>query len=334
VDDDGMLRDVLGQSLGRRFSATPAANGREALERLNTEGFDLVLADIHMPEMGGIELLERIMKQWPDTAVVMITAVDDLETALRTVNLGAYDYVTKPFSLEAVDACVDRALEKRRLLLENRVYQQNLERLVRDRTRDLESALARVQSTYDATIRTLGAALDLRHAETEHHSVRVAEYVLTLARASGIEDEKVLKDIERGAYLHDIGKIGVPDSILLKPGPLSAQEQEAIRRHPRLGYELLAGIDFLRGAAEVVLGHHEFYDGNGYPQGLSGEAIPLSARLFAVADTIDAMTSVRPYRNAVDIGMVRNELQSQSGLQFDPRIVELFLSLPEEVWSP
>jgi putative nucleotidyltransferase with HDIG domain len=333
VDDDAMLRDILRQSLGRRFTATAAANGREALDRLRNQSYDLVLADIHMPEMGGIELLERVRKESPDTAVIMITAVDDVETALRTLNLGAYDYVTKPFSLEAVDACVDRTLEKRSLLLENRVYQQNLERLVKDRTRELETALGRVRSTYDATIKALGAALDLRDAETEHHSLRVADYVLELARASGIRDAKALKDIEWGAYLHDIGKIGIPDSILLKPGPLSAEEWTVIRRHPQLGYELLAGIEFLRGSAEIVLSHHESYDGSGYPQGLAGEAIPLSGRLFAVADTIDAMTSERPYRRAVGIGTVRKELRRLAGRQFDPRIVELFLSLPEDAWS-
>jgi len=329
VDDDPMIRDILSQALGRRFPVRPARDGQEALARLQENGFDLVLADIHMPVMGGIELLEHIMSESPDTAVIMITAVDDLETALQTVKLGAYDYVTKPFSLEAVDACIDRALEKRRLILENRAYQHNLERLVRERTRELERALGRVQSTYDATIKALGAALDLRDAETEHHSLRVAEYVLKLARAAGIDDPRALKDIEWGAYLHDIGKIGVPDSILLKPGNLSPEELAVIRTHPQLGYRMLERIDFLRGAAMVVLSHHECYDGSGYPQGLEGESIPLSARLFAVADTIDAMTSDRPYRKARGIAAVGRELSRLAGRQFDPRIVELFFGIPD-----
>jgi putative nucleotidyltransferase with HDIG domain len=333
VDDDAMLRDILTKSLSRRFETTAAGNGREALSQLEGCPFDLVLADIHMPEMGGIELLERITHGCPDTAVIMITAVDDLETALRTVQLGAYDYISKPFSLEAVDACIDRALEKRRLILENRSYQQNLERLVSERTRDLEFALGQVESTYDATIKALGAAVDLRDAETEHHSLRVAEYVLKLARAAAIQDRKTLKDIEWGAYLHDIGKIGVPDSILLKPGPLSSTEVAEIRRHPELGYNLLAGIDFLTGAAKIVLSHHESYDGSGYPHGLKGKAIPLSARLFAVADTIDAMTSERPYRKARDIAAVKRELELLAGRQFDPHIVELFFALPGDAWG-
>ncbi|MBN1836106.1 MAG: response regulator [Spirochaetales bacterium] len=334
VDDDPMIRDILSKALGRRFRASSAQDGRQALAQLREGSFDLVLADIHMPGMSGIELLEQIVRESPDAAVIMITAVDDLDTALRTVKLGAYDYVTKPFSLEAVDACIDRALEKRTLILENRAHQQNLERLVRERTRDLEAALGRVEATYDATIKALGAALDLRDAETEHHCLRVAEYTLTLARAAGIEDPRVLKHMEWGAYLHDIGKIGVPDAILLKPGALNPEEWAVIRTHPQLGYGLLQGIDFLREAAQIVLSHHECFDGSGYPQGLRGEAIPLSARLFAVADTIDAMTSERPYREAQGIDAVSRELERLSGRQFDPRIVELYRGIPESVWGP
>jgi putative nucleotidyltransferase with HDIG domain len=333
VDDERMIRGLLTQLLEKRYQVVAVEDGHQALAVLERDPCQLALVDIQMSGMSGLELLQQITARFPDTAVVMVSGVTEVDTAVSTIRAGAYDYVLKPFSLKAVESCVERALEKRRLVLENRNYQQNLERLVSERTQELQSALGQIESTYDATIKALGAALDLRDSETEHHCIRVADFVHKLACRAGVTSEETLRDIEWGAYLHDIGKIGVPDSILLKPAKLTEEELVVIRTHPLLGYKMLSRIPFLKGAAEVVLSHHESYDGGGYPHGLKGEDIPLSARLFAVADTIDAMTSERPYRAAMPIAEVGKELRRLAGRQFDPRIVEVFSSLPTESWQ-
>jgi putative nucleotidyltransferase with HDIG domain len=186
---------------------------------------------------------------------------------------------------------------------------------------------------YDQTIRALGAALDLRDTETENHCRRVAEYAVYLAQVMGIEDQVTLRNLRWGSYLHDIGKIGIPDAILKKPAPLNNEEREIIRKHPVLGGRMLRDISFLAGAVDVVLYHHERYDGTGYPHGLSGERIPLAARIFSVADAVDAMTSDRPYNRAVKWSAVADELRRNSGSQFDPRVVEAFLSVDVAEWS-
>ncbi len=211
-------------------------------------------------------------------------------------------------------------------------YRQKLEVMVEDRTRQLEAARRRIELTYDETLAALGAALDLRDTETAGHSRRVTLYSLEMARAMGCSPDQ-LKQIARGAYLHDIGKIGVPDSILLKPGKLTAGEAAVMESHVRIGYELVSRIAFLAGAAEIVLTHQERFDGTGYPQGLMGEEIPLGARIFAVADTLDAMTSDRPYRKALPFSVAREEIIRESGRQFDPAVVEAFLAVPEQRWT-
>jgi len=333
VDDEDLVRDLLVDALRGRYELTPAKDAEEALGILEKSPFELALLDIQLPGRSGIELLQEMKEKYLDTAVVMVSGVGEIETALTALKLGAYDYITKPFSLKIVESRVEQALDKRRLVIENRNYQTNLERLVKERTEKLLHALEKIEATYDATIRALGAALDLRDSETEDHSMRVSKYVLKLARAVGVQDPKRLKDLEWGAFLHDIGKIGIPDSILLKPGKLSEGEMKVIRTHPDLGHRLLHGIPFLQGAAELVLSHHEWYDGNGYPRALKGEKIPLSARLFAVADTIDAITSDRPYRKALPLEEAGKELRRLAGVQYDPQVVQAFFSVPEKEWG-
>ncbi len=317
----------------RGYKVETAGNADTALKKLRGSAFELAVVDIQMPGKDGIELLRQIVREYPDTAVVMVSGVNEVETVLETVKMGAYDYITKPFSLNVVESCLQRAIEKRNLIIENRNYQLNLENKVRKRTNELEEALHKIEFTYDATIKALGAALDLRDSETEDHSLRVAGFVLKLAKAMCIEDGTALRDIEWGAYLHDIGKIGIPDAILLKPGKLTEDEKNIVKRHPALGHKLLSNIQFLKGASELVLAHHEWYDGTGYPRGLRGKDIPVSARLFSVADTIDAMTSDRPYRKALPIRIVGKELSKLSGIQYDPEIVDVFFSMPENEWA-
>ena len=333
VDDEKAIRDILSHALRTRFEIVATENVEQALSEIGSSSFNLALLDIQMPGMDGIQLLEQIGRRSPDTAVVMISGVNEVETALDTIQKGAFDYITKPFSLHEVLSCIDRALERRRLVLENRAYQQNLEVLVDERTRELQDTLGRIETIYDETIKALGVALDLRDSETELHCLRVSSFVLKLARKMGLTEGSRLKDIEWGAFLHDIGKIGVPDSILMKPAKLTEEERKIIQTHPVLGYQMLRKIPFLKGAAEVVYSHHESYDGSGYPQGLQGEDIPISARLFAVADTIDAMTSDRPYRKALPIEEVSRELKKLTGKQFDPTIVDVYFSIPSTEWS-
>jgi len=281
--------------------------------------------------MDGLTLLSKIRVNHPDLPVVMVTAVHDISVALAAIRNGAYDYLLKPFEREQLLASVRRAVENRRLKLENIAYQTKLEALVSARTELLRHALADLERSYDITLEALGDALDLKDAETEGHSKRVTGFTIAIARAMGLPQDRV-RVIARGAFLHDVGKMAIPDAILRKPGRLSPEEQEIMRQHARLGYQMLRKIPFLHEAANIVYSHQERFDGSGYPRGLKGDQIPLGARIFAVADTFDAMTSDRPYRAAQSISSGRREIERQSGKQFDPEIVKVFQSISERIW--
>ena len=254
----------------------------------------------------------------------MVTGVVDAQTAIGAIRQGASDYVTKPFNLEEVQIVVDRTLEKRRLILENRAYQEHLEDLVSQRTRELHDS-------YESTLQALVTALDFRDNETQGHSYRVVEYAVEVARQMGLAESEITW-VRRGAILHDVGKIGVPDAILRKPGKLDADEWAEMRKHPEMGYRMLRHIPFLAPALDIVLCHQERFDGTGYPQGLKGEEIPLGARIFSVVDTFDAMTSDRPYRAALTIQDARDEIERFRGIQFDPNVADAFLRIDEARW--
>jgi putative nucleotidyltransferase with HDIG domain len=326
VDDEVTMREVLFRNLtAGGYRARVAGSLQEALAALEREPAELVLSDIMMPGGTGLELLDALRERYPDTSVVMVTALADIQAAIDALKAGAADYLLKPFTLEQVDLAVSRALAQRRLIVENRAYEAELERKVAEKTRALTRALAEMEATYDATIEVLGAALDYRDSETEGHCERVTRYTVALAAAMGCSPAE-LRQIERGAYLHDLGKIGVPDSILLKPGRLTREEWEVMRSHAEKGYLMLRDIAFLREAAEIVYSHQERWDGGGYPRGLKGDAIPLGARIFAVADTIDAMTSDRPYRDGLSFRTSVDEIRRHAGTQFDPKVVDAFLA--------
>jgi putative nucleotidyltransferase with HDIG domain len=332
VDDEEAIREVVTTLLDAQgYHTIACANGRIALDAFRNDTFDLVLSDIVMPEMDGLKLLAELRVDDPDVPVIMVTAMHDIAIALEAIRAGAYDYILKPFEKDQLYLSVRRALEHRRLVIENRTYQSDLEHLVAERTQQLSIALQDLEQSYDYTLEALGGALDAKDAETEGHCQRVTAFTITIARAMGV-DKALLRHIARGAFLHDIGKMGVPDSILRKPGPLTAEEREIMRRHCDIGYAVLERIPFLKEAAEIVLSHQECYDGSGYPRGLRAEQIPLGARIFAVADTLDAMISDRPYRRALPISAAREEIKRYSGRQFDPRVVEVFLSHPDSVW--
>jgi len=237
----------------------------------------------------------------------------------------------KPFEKEQLFLSVRRALEHRRLIYENRLYQQELERRVEERTLQLSQALEELEQSYDYTLEALASALDLKDAETEGHCQRVTAMTIVMARAMGV-GEAELRQIARGAFLHDIGKMGIPDSILRKPGPLTPEETAIMRTHCDIGYQVLERIPFLREASEIVLSHQEKFDGTGYPRNLKGEQIPLGARVFAVADTLDAMISDRPYRKALPLAQAKDEIRRHAGSQFDPKVVEVFDTIPDTVW--
>jgi putative nucleotidyltransferase with HDIG domain len=334
VDDEEPIREIVCSMLSSAgYSCEQGSSGRDALSLLDAGNeFALMLSDLMMPEMDGIGLLERTKEQYPDMPVVMVTAVHDISVALAAIRNGAYDYLLKPFEREQLLATVRRALENRRLKLENRAYQTNLESLVAARTDQLRQTMQDLERSYDITLEALGAALDLRDAETEGHSKRVTAFTVAIARRMGLPGDRI-KVIARGAFLHDVGKMAIPDAILRKPGKLNDMETGIMREHSLRGYEMLRKIPFLQEAAEIVYSHQEKWDGTGYPRGLKGEEIPLGARIFAVADTLDAMCSDRPYRSALPFSAAREEIIRFSGRQFDPQVVDAFLSMPETIWE-
>lgn len=333
VDDETPVWQLLGEKLGRSgFKWRGCSSAEEALGLLAQEHFDAVISDLKMPGMTGLNLLEATREKYPHIAFLMATGEDDIRVAIQAMKKGSDDYLVKPFHLDAAVGSVWRALEKKQLEMELEKYRDHLEEIVDQRTRQLQIASKRIERTYDDTLEALGAALDLRDTETAGHSRRVSLYCLEIARAMGCTMEQ-LKTIARGSYLHDIGKIGIPDAILLKEGKLNPEEMAIMQTHVRIGYELLSHIPFLSTAAEIVLTHQERYDGTGYPQGLAAEEIPLGARIFAIADTLDAMTSDRPYRQALPFSVARDEVTRESGKQFDPDVVRVFLSTPEQTWG-
>jgi len=341
VDDEESIREVVCAMLtAAGYRCTAAASGSAALNLLDSEEPELMLSDLMMAEMQGDVLLERAKQKFPAMEVIMVTAVSDLSVALEAIRNGAYDYLTKPFDREQLLDRVRRALEHRRLKRENLRFQLQLESKVAKRTAelrqayaDLEEAMSQLERSYDMTLEALGSALDLRDAETEGHSKRVTAFTVEIARAMGIRGEE-LRVIARGAFLHDIGKMAVRDQLLTKPGPLDPDEIEEMRKHCELGYGMVSKIPFLKkDVADIVRAHQEFWDGSGYPQGLKGEDIPLGARIFAVADTLDAITSNRPYRAAQSYQAAREEIVRWSGRQFDPKVVEVFLRIPETLWQ-
>jgi putative nucleotidyltransferase with HDIG domain len=313
------------------FHCTAASSGAEALEALRTERFDAVISDLQMPGIGGLELLAEVRRSYPHIAFLVTTGVDDVDVGVQAMRSGADDYLVKPLHENAVLASLESALHKRRLERQVEDYRQHLEEMVATRTVQLREALHQIERSYEDTLQALGAAIDLRDNETAGHSQRVSRYSLALARTLGWSEDQ-LGSLARGAYLHDIGKLGIPDGILLKPGPLTPAERTLMQRHAQIGFDLIADIAFLTDAAEIVLTHHERYDGSGYPHGTNGDEILLSARIFAVADSFDAITSDRPYRRASSFESGREIIRQCSGIQFDPNVVAAFLNIPEETW--
>jgi len=327
VDDEDAIRSLFVEALEELgYRCDVAANGLEALEKFyRVKDYDVVLLDIQMPKLNGIETLKKLKNYSPDLSIIMVSASRDIENVRAALKEGAYDYVFKPFHVTDVDTVIRRAIERSNLIKANKDYQKNLEKKVIQQTEELVRA-------YSGTLEAMILALDLREHETGYHSYRVTEYAINLGKHMNLSEEE-LSVIAKGALLHDIGKIGVPDHILLKPDKLTEEEWEHMRKHAQFGYDLLKKIDFLEASAKIVHTHHERYDGRGYPSGLSGDEIPLGARIFSVVDALDAMTSRRAYRKAIPFEDAVRMITEASGSPFDPEVIEVFATIPIEEWK-
>jgi len=321
VDDEAMIRRLLTQKLSAEgYRCEQAADAEQALAKLKRGSVELVILDIKMPGRSGVELLPEIKARYPDTAVIMATAISDAGTAIKCMKAGAYDYVTKPFNLDEVSLSVERALEMRRLELENRDYQLHLEQKVEEQAR-------KIRASFFNAITALAYALEAKDVYTSGHSQRVTEISVAIAEHLGLPKETIEK-IRLAGLVHDIGKIGVREAVLNKPASLSDEEFEHVRLHSETGEHILEPIVDDEEILKAVRHHHERYDGKGYPDGLKGERIPQLARIIAVADTFDAMTSERPYRKALTKEAACAEVERCRGTQFDPEAAGAFL----EVW--
>jgi putative nucleotidyltransferase with HDIG domain len=322
------IADAL-ESKGHRVQF--AGSAADALQAHAASGFDLMLTDLALDDKDSLSLLEQLHNTHPHLPILIVTSINDLDVALCALRSGAADYLLKPIIREDLQEAVERALNRLHAVKESHLHRENLEQEVRSRTAMLQKAMEELEHSYDVTLEALGDALDMKDSETEGHSKRVTAYTVTLARAIGLSPAQI-KMIARGAFLHDIGKMAIPDQILRKPGKLAANEQVAMREHCTLGYQMLRKIPFLAESAEIVYAHQERYDGCGYPRGLRGEEIPIGARIFSVADTLDAITSDRSYRKGASFDEARAEILRCAETQFDPRIVEVFLTIPSELW--
>lgn len=339
VDDDEVVRRMLGDCLGSAYQCVNASNIEDAVKLLRHGSFELVLSDITMQGASGLELCRFVQDACPSTVVVMISAMTDIDYAIDALRHGAFDYIIKPFDLTRVTLAVDRALRYQQALEDKHNYELALEERVKIRTDELREVnerlnlmLDKLYQNYRATLKGLARTLEARDIETRGHSDRVVAYSLALGNRLGLSASDLVS-LEQGALLHDIGKVGVPDSVLLKPGALTTDEWVRMRAHVEQGLRIIEGVEFLSGARFVVGQHHEKYDGSGYPNKLKGDSIHIHARIFAVADAFDAILSDRPYRAAQSYEVACKEIVAGSGAHFDPEVVNAFMSVRRKEWD-
>ncbi len=325
VDDEKITCNVIAQRLNREgYSCVTAHNGKEAFEFFCKKSFSLVISDIRMPEKDGLELLRLVKAVRPNMKFIIMTAYAEIGVAVEAIHLGANDLLIKPFELELVVFSVKKALEQKKMEEELESYHKNLKKLVAERTEKLQEAYRTLKKAHLDSVKVLAGAIDAKDPSTRGHSDRVRQMSLQIANSLGFTEER-MEVLEYGALLHDIGKIGIQDEILRKPGALSAEEYRTIREHPLIGVKIVEGIEFLKDKIPMIRSHHEQFDGKGYPDGLAGEAIPLEARIIAVPDAFDAMASLRPHQRARSLEAILSEMEQYKGRQFDPRILEVFL---------
>jgi putative nucleotidyltransferase with HDIG domain len=334
VDDDDLILKALSRILETAgFETRCFLRPEEALTSL--EAFDpvVIISDYMMPSMDGVAFLKQARTRSPNAVRILCTAAEDFRVALQAVNSGeVFRIISKPWHQAELLSTVSQAAEAARLRRENDRLTAEVQRQ-NGQLREINLRLEEmVRARTQALLEGLIAALDYRDAETQWHSRRVSLYARRLASELGMAEPE-LTVVEHGALLHDIGKIGVRDRVLLKPGPLTSEEWFEMKRHPELGWALLQRVDYLRPASSIVLQHQEKWDGSGYPAGLREEEIVVGARIFHVVDTLDAITSDRPYRKSRPFREAREEIERCAGTQFDPRVVEAFLRVPAEEWE-
>jgi len=322
VDDEPQVCRLLRQILERNgYACTTASDASEARALLKERSFELVLSDIHMPGESGLDLIRHVLSAHPDTAAVMVTAVDDPVVAETALEIGAYDYIIKPFEKNSVLISVANALRRRKLEADNRLYREKLEEMVSERTAELEQTLGKLRKTLEGTIRAIALTVEIRDPYTSGHQKRVADLSCAIARKMGLGEDRV-EGLLMGGSVHDLGKIAVPAEILSKPTRLTPDEINLIRQHPKAGHDILKPLEFPWPIARMVLEHHERLDGSGYPRGLSGNEILLEARILAVSDVVEAMSSHRPYRPALGLDRALGEIEEKKGILYDPDAVD------------
>ncbi len=339
AEDEEHLGLVLQKELSRLgHQVVLVHDGHAAMEAAAKTDFDVALIDIMMPRMSGIDLCGFLHESYPDTVIIVESAMTEIHYAVEALRFGAFDYITKPYSLSEVEAAVDRALRHRLLITANKQYDRRLEELVSARTNEvhaasstLSAAIDKVSLTRHATLLALATALETRDIESPGHSERVVAYCKRLGIMLGLGGDEMAA-IEQAALIHDVGKIAVPDPILMKKGPLTEQEMEHMRKHVDFSLQIMRGMDLVHGATEIVAQHHERMDGKGYPKGLAGDDVVMGARILAVADAFDSMTSERRYESARTFESAIDELKRCSGSQFDPGVVSAFIRIPVDAW--
>lgn len=339
IDDEevicNLIKDVLTE---KGYSVTTFQDAKRGIEAVRNSSFDAILIDLKMPEIDGLSLLKEIRPRLTENVVIVITGYPSFETVKESLHLGAFDYISKPFDLDELSFTIRRAVTFHRLIVENRRLMEwfaqekiILEKKVSEKTQELEILYQRLQETYMRTIRALAQAIDAKDHYTRGHSKNVTTYAVMIAQEMGLKSLEI-EEIKQACELHDLGKIGIHDYILTKPGKLTLEEWEEVRLHSLRGAEILEPLDFLDGVIDLVRQHHERYDGSGYPYGLAGEQIKIGARIIAVADAFDAMISPRPYREKpLSKEMAIEEIKKNSGIQFDPKVVEVFLRIVDKL---
>ena len=340
VDDEDSVRRLLRRILERGgFQCDEASDSEEARTSVASGSYSLVLTDMNMPGQSGLELIESLVAQDPDVATIMVTGEDDTTLANHALEIGAYGYVIKPFEPNEILISVANALRRRSLEIENRKHREKLEAMVRERTselwkavQELEQARSDLQASQTETISRLSIAAEYRDDETARHIHRMSRYCALLAQKAGM-DEQQAEIFRVAAIMHDVGKIGIPDNILLKPGKLTPEEFEIMKRHAEIGHRILSGSKWplLEMAAEIAITHHEKCDGSGYPKGLTGDQIPIEGKIAAIADVFDAISTDRIYRKAFSLGESVQILKEGRGSHFDPELLDLFLDSLDEI---
>lgn len=332
VDDEESTRHMLGRLLqGYGYHCSLAADPHDARRQLAQDQFALLLCDVNMPGESGMQLIRHVLHEYPTTATVMVTGLDDHQLANVALEIGAYGYIIKPFEANEVLINVANALRRRRLEIENRAHRMRLEQVVQERTAELRLAFRLLEQAAEETIQRLAIAAEFRDDETARHIQRMSQYCALLASRYGFDSDRC-ELIRVASPMHDIGKIGTPDHILLKPGKFTSDEFKVITKHTEIGYRILEGsqAELLKLAATIAWTHHEKFDGSGYPRGLAGEAIPIEGRIAAIADAFDALTSKRVYKPAYPVEQVIDLMKERRGTQFDPTLLDLFLGgMPE-----